>query len=50
LNASQTRFARLLNASANTVESCEQGTRQPQHAALKLLDVARKRPRILLKS
>jgi len=48
LNASQVRFARFLNVSANTVESWEQGTRQPQHAALKLLSIARKRPRILL--
>jgi putative transcriptional regulator len=50
LNASQTRFARFLNVSANTVESWEQGTRQPQHAALKLLSIARKRPSILLES
>ncbi|HXQ24884.1 MAG TPA: helix-turn-helix domain-containing protein [Candidatus Acidoferrales bacterium] len=50
LNASQTRFARFLNVSANTVESWEQGTRQPQHAALKLLAIAKKRPKILLES
>ena len=50
LNASQARFARLLNVSANTVESWEQGTRQPQRAALKLLAIASKRPRILLES
>ena len=50
LNASQSRFARFLNVSANTVESWEQGTRQPQHAALKLLSIARKRPSILLES
>src|SRR5579862_893783 len=48
LHASQARFARFLNVSANTVESWEQGTRQPQHAALKLLSIARKRPSILL--
>jgi putative transcriptional regulator len=50
LHASQARFARYLNVSANTVESWEQGTRQPQHAALKLLSIARKRPSILLES
>jgi putative transcriptional regulator len=50
LNASQIRFARFLNVSANTVESWEQGTRQPQHAALKLLAIARKRPSVLLES
>jgi len=48
LNASQARFARFLNVSANTVESWEQGIRHPQHAALKLLSIARKRPRVLL--
>jgi putative transcriptional regulator len=50
LNASQARFARFLNVSANTVESWEQGTRQPQQAALRLLAIAKKRPRILLES
>ncbi len=50
LNASQARFAQFLNVSANTVESWEQGTRQPQHAALKLLSIVRKRPSILLES
>jgi putative transcriptional regulator len=50
LNASQARFARFLNVSANTVESWEQGTRRPQHAALKLLAVAKKRPSVLLES
>lgn len=50
LNASQARFARFLNVSANTVKSWEQGTRQPQHAALKLLAIARKWPRTLLES
>lgn len=50
LNASQARFARFLNVSANTVESWEQGTRQPQHAALKLLSIAKKSPGTLLES
>jgi len=50
LKASQARFARFLNVSANTVESWEQGTRQPQHAARKLLAIAKKRPGVLLES
>ncbi len=50
LNASQSRFARFLNVSANTVESWEQGTRRPQHATLKLLSIAKKRPKVLLES
>jgi DNA-binding transcriptional regulator YiaG len=32
------------------MESWEQGTRRPQHAALKLLTIAKKRPEILLES
>ena len=50
LNASQARFAQFLNVSANTVESWEQGTRNPQNAALKLLNIARRRPDILLEA
>lgn len=48
LNASQTVFAKLINVSANTVESWEQGVRRPRQAALKLLDIARRHPRVLL--
>jgi putative transcriptional regulator len=48
LNASQTLFARFLNVSPNTVESWEQGVRQPDHAALKLLTIAKKNPRAVL--
>lgn len=48
LNASQALFARLLNVSANAVESWEQGTREPRQATLKLLHVARKNPAALL--
>lgn len=48
LNASQVIFARFLNVSANTVESWEQGARRPRHAALKLLNLARKNPQVLL--
>ncbi len=48
LNASQALFARLLNVSANAVESWEQGVREPRQATLKLLHVARKNPDVLL--
>jgi putative transcriptional regulator len=48
LHASQIKFARLINVSANTVESWEQGVRQPRDAALKLLTIARAHPRVLL--
>jgi len=48
LNASQAIFAVYLNVSANAVRSWEQGTRRPQHAALKLLTIARRNPRALL--
>ena len=48
-NASQAGFARFLNVSANAVESWEQCVRRPRNATLKLLDVARKHPEVLLK-
>jgi len=48
LNASQTLFARFLNVSPNTVESWEQGVRQPDQAALKLLTIAKKYPQAVL--
>ena len=48
LKASQTLFAVYLNVSANAVRSWEQGTRRPQHAALKLLAIAKRNPRALL--
>jgi putative transcriptional regulator len=47
-NASQALFARFLNVSTNTVESWEQGVRQPDQAALKLLTIARKNPQAVL--
>ena len=50
LNASQVKFAKLLNVSPNTVESWEQGVRQPRHAALKLLSIAQRHPEILLEA
>jgi DNA-binding transcriptional regulator YiaG len=34
--------------SANTVESWEQGIRQPRQAALKLLTIGQKHPEVLL--
>jgi len=48
LNASQALFARFLNVSPNTVESWEQGVRQPDQAALKLLTIAKKNPQAVL--
>lgn len=48
LNASQALFARFLNVSRNTVESWEQGVRQPDQAALKLLTIAKKYPQAVL--
>jgi putative transcriptional regulator len=48
LNASQTVFAVYLNVSPNAVRSWEQGTRRPQHAALKLLAIAKRNPQALL--
>jgi putative transcriptional regulator len=48
LNASQALFARFLNVSPNTVESWEQGVRQPDQAALKLLTIAKKHPEAML--
>jgi len=47
-NASQALFARFLNVSTNTVESWEQGVRQPDQAALKLLTIAKKHPQAVL--
>ena len=48
LNASQQVFASYLNVSTNAVRSWEQGTRRPQHAALKLLAIAKNNPHALL--
>jgi putative transcriptional regulator len=50
LNASQVKFAQLLNVSPNTVESWEQGVRRPRHAALKLLAIAQRHPELLLEA
>jgi DNA-binding transcriptional regulator YiaG len=50
LGASQPRFASLLNVSAKAVQSWEQGSRRPRAAALKLLAIAKKNPRVLLEA
>jgi len=48
LNLSQPVFAALLNVPLATARSWEQGRRKPSGAALRLLDLARQRPKILL--
>ena len=48
LHASQPVFASYLNVSANAVRSWEQGVRRPRNAALKLLMIAKKNPKVLL--
>jgi DNA-binding transcriptional regulator YiaG len=45
---SQAIFARLINVSANAVESWEQGIRRPREATLKLLTIVNKHPEVLL--
>jgi putative transcriptional regulator len=47
LGASQAVFARLLNVPKVTAISWEKGRRKPTGAALRLLDLARKKPKIL---
>ena len=47
LNLSQREFADLLNVSLSTVRSWEQGTRTPDGASLKLLDIAGRAPEVL---
>jgi putative transcriptional regulator len=48
LNCSQSVFAMLLNISPRTVQVWEQGARTPSDAALKLLNIAKKHPEVLL--
>ncbi len=48
LHASQTVFARLLCVSPKAVQSWEQGLRRPQNTALRLLEIAKANPRVLL--
>jgi putative transcriptional regulator len=47
LNVSQAVFAGLLNVPKVTAISWERGRRQPTGAALRLLDLVRKRPKLL---
>jgi putative transcriptional regulator len=49
-NVSQATFARIINVSANTVESWEQGARRPRDASLKLLTLAHIHPEVFLQS
>ena len=48
LRVSQEVFARLLNVPTVTEVSWETGRRNPSGAALRLLQVAKKRPKVLL--
>jgi putative transcriptional regulator len=48
LNVSQPVFAALLNVPVATARSWEQGKRRPSGAALRLLDLARQQPKILM--
>jgi len=45
---SQYVFARMLNVSTKTVQSWEQGARKPSQAALRLIQVFRQNPSVLL--
>jgi putative transcriptional regulator len=47
LNVSQAVFASLLNVPRVTAISWERGRRQPTGAALRLLDLVRKQPKLL---
>lgn len=48
LKATQDVFARCLNVSVKTVQGWEKGTRKPSQAALKLLNIAKVKPELLL--
>lgn len=50
LNASQEVFARFLCVSTKAVQAWEQGLRRPQSAALRLLDIAKRNPSVLVKT
>ncbi len=50
LKCSQSVFAHVLNVKVKTLQAWEQGLRVPSDAALRLLDIARRHPRILLES
>ena len=48
LKVSQTVFASLLNVNPGTVRAWEQGVNQPNGATLRLLQITRKQPEILI--
>ena len=48
LNVSQPVFAAMMNIPAVTAASWERGRRKPTGAALRLLDIARKHPEVLI--
>lgn len=48
LKMSQAVFAALLNVSPRTVQSWEQGAREPSDAALRMLQVVRVRPDVVI--
>ncbi len=50
LNLSQPVFAQLLNVPTVTAVSWEKGRRKPSGAALRLLQIARKHPEVLLEA
>lgn len=50
LNASQAAFASFLCVSTKAVQAWEQGARRPRSTALRLLDIAKKNPAVLLNS
>lgn len=47
LNCSQNLFAAYLNVSLNTIQAWEQGSRRPNHAAMRLLEILDKGPKFL---
>ncbi len=50
LNASQVVFASFLCVSTKAVQAWEQGLRRPRSSALRLLDIAKRNPSVLLKT
>ena len=50
LNVSQPVFAAMMNIPTVTAASWERGRRKPTGAALRLLDIARKHPEVLIAS
>ncbi len=50
LRVSQPKFAALLNVSTQAVRSWEQGLRRPRAAALRLLQIASRNPRVLIQT